>query len=154
MTKNNHKNKTINNKDGFVVHVETFNRERLDTVIISVLVSYYFVSNADWTIVKRHLSRTLSNWLEQQSDYDKNKKLFVFDYPGEANAYYTAKYRTFDYQIYLKRISPPLKTWKLTVESVMPLLEVMKTATKEICSEIGVQVTHRPSANPKIGEAY
>lgn len=154
MAINNHKNKTINTKDGFVVHVETFDRTKLDTVIISVLVTFLYVYDADWATVKRYLSKTLNSWLQGQSDFAKDKKIFVMDYPGEANPYYTAKYRTFSYQLYVKRVAPPLDTWKLTVESVMPLLETMKTATREICHEVGVEVAYRPSANPKIGEAY
>ena len=133
--------KKFDDKDGFVVVIETMDRTKLDTIILSMCVTYKYADNIRWGDLKRVIYHTMENWLNNQDIWDRKNKIFYMEYPEDSN--YVAKYKSFSFQMYFKRLAEPLIFWNDTANELIPLMEQLKIAIKNALDDEGVEIEKR-----------
>lgn len=147
--KNPHKNHKINNHDGFVVNIETMDRIKLNTIILSMLVNYKYNTEVNWPAIKSVVLSTINKWLESQDNWDRKNKIFIFDFPDYKSSY-LGEYRGFDFQLYLKRKTEPHMLWKQTYSELLPLVDLLEEEIKNACLTEGVEIVRRLPYNKAI----
>ena len=147
--KNPHKNHKINNKDGFVVNIETMDRIKLNTIILTILVNIKYIVDVDWEMIKRTILGCINGWLSDQNNWDSKNKIFIFDYP-DTKTTYSGEYRSFDFQLYLRRITEPHLSWKQTYTEIIPLVDLLEDEIKNACLKEGVEIVRRLPYNKAI----
>lgn len=146
--KNPCKKKIIDEKNGFKIRIETLNRARLDTIIVTFFANYKYVNNVDWYLFKKNVNASISGWLNQQEDWDRKNKIVIFELPDDSD--YDGIYRSFEIQVYLKRLTPPKYSWKITVGEIMPFAVQVGETIKNTAAESGIEITYRYSYNRKM----
>ena len=140
----------INDKDGFVITIETMNRLTLDTIDICFIVNFSATNGVAWGYIKSDIAGYIKKWLDDQNIYDPKNKIFIFEHPTDYA--YTGEYRSFSFQLYLKRIVPPQSNWKKTYTEVIPFVYDLKEQIKNTSRNEGIEIIRRLPYNKKMRE--
>jgi len=132
-----------NKKDGFVITVETLNRMCLDTLIVTMLVTYKWNEDVDWDELRLEVKETIKQWLNGQENWDRKNYIYIWNNPESYSGTYKGKYRSFDFQLYLRRITTPHESWLFTYREVLPLIEELRETVTNVCSRQGIEITRR-----------
>lgn len=144
---NKHKKTNAIRGDGYTESYETLDRIRLNTIILTITVSFKYLKGIDWKSIEKRLHKVINDWLLTQENWDHKNKIIIFDYPEDSD--YFGVVRSFDLQIYLRRITEPKLHWKDTYPELLPLSELLETEIKNTCLETGMEITKRRSNNQK-----
>ena len=144
---NKHKKTKVNHGDGYTELYETLDRIRLNTIILTITVSFKYLKGINWKSIEKRLHKVINDWLLTQENWDPKNKIIIFDYPEDSD--YFGVVRSFDLQIYLRRITEPKLHWKDTYPELLPLAELLETEIKNTCLETGIEITKRRSNNQK-----
>ena len=144
---NKHKKTKASRGDGYTEVYETLDRIRLNTIILTITVSFKYLKGIDWKSIEKRLHKVINDWLLTQENWDPKNKIIILDYPEDSD--YFGVVRSFDLQIYLRRITEPKLHWKDTYPELLPLAELLETEIKNTCLETGIEITKRRSNNQK-----
>ena len=144
---NKHKKTKASRGDGYTEVYETLDRIRLNTIILTITVSFKYLKGIDWKSFEKRLHKVINDWLLTQENWDPKNKIIILDYPEDSD--YFGVVRSFDLQIYLRRITEPKLHWKDTYPELVPLAELLETEIKNTCLETGIEITKRRSNNQK-----
>ena len=136
-------------EDGFVVKFETLDRIRLNTIILTIIVNFKYQQEVNWKLIEDSILEVINDWLHGQKNWDRKNKIYIFDAPELKNTGYHGTVRSFNFQLYLKRNTPPLLNWKETYSELLPLSEVLTVEIKNTLDDEGIELTKRWSNNPK-----
>ena len=134
--------------DGFVVSYETLDRIRLNTIILDIVANFKYVKDIKWKTIEKNTHKVVNDWLPTQDNWDPRNKIFIFDYP-ETESCYSGSVRSFNIQLYLRRLTEPLLNWQDTCSELEPLAELLKTEIKNTLDDEGIEMTKRRSNNQK-----
>lgn len=141
----------FNDYDGFVCLIETLNRTTLNTIILSMTVNYGYKKGVNWIKIRGRCLDTINAWLRSQSDYDRTNKIFIFDSPEDTRSNYQGEFRSFDLQIYLKRLSKA-KDWNTMYTEIVPLMEELKAQIRIVAEDEEMNIIRRLPNNRKLRE--
>lgn len=141
-----------NKKDGLIITIETLDRIKLNTVILSVLVNYKFRYHVNWQNIKIPIKECITNWLNSQDNWHKKNYIFVWNNIDDTvKRQYEKGCCSFDFQVYLLRVTEPRSSWKLTYPEIFPLKEELKKVIWSVCAEEGVDISPRIRKHPENG---
>ena len=144
---NKHKKTKASRGDGYTEVYETLDRIRLNTIILTITVSFKYLKGIDWKSIEKRLHKVINDWLLTQENWDPKHKIIIFDHPEDSD--YFGVMRSFDLQIYLRRLTEPKLLWNDTYPELLPLAELLETEIKNTCLETGIEITKRRSNNQK-----
>lgn len=123
--------------------VATMDKKNLLTMYITCAISILFSNDIPaFRKVRDEINRTINNWLESQTVWNRKLKIFVFNLPNE-NRDYDGGFRNVDFELHLRR-NERGKSYSENVDELLPLVDAITETIKKTCAETGLILAYRP----------